>query len=219
MSMEAVVGIAQLRASDLAYQRLREMILDLRLPPGVIVNEQELSAQLELGRMPVREAIARLAADRFVIVHPRRNTQVAAISLNDIRSIFDAREAVECGMAYIAARQASATDLDALRQLVEGSGQARAATDHDAFLRDDYEIHAFLVRMVRNPLLQDVADRLLLHNLRFWRSHWAVGPVRHGAMITHADLLAALEAHDPERAEQAMRTHITASRQLLQSSL
>src|SRR4051794_29632429 len=107
MSMEAVVGIAQLRASDLAYQRLREMILDLRLPPGVIVNEQELSAQLELGRMPVREAIARLAADRFVIVHPRRNTQVAAISLNDIRSIFDAREAVECGMAYIAARQAS----------------------------------------------------------------------------------------------------------------
>jgi DNA-binding GntR family transcriptional regulator len=217
--MEAGVGIAQLRASDLAYQRLREMILDLRLQPGVIVNEQELSAQLELGRMPVREAIARLATDRFVVVHPRRSTQVAAISLNDVRIIFDAREAVECGMAYIAARQASATDLDALRQLVEGADRAREGTDHEAFLRDDHEIHAFLVRMVHNPLLQDVADRLLLHNLRFWRSCWASGPVRHAAMVTHADLLAALEDHDSERAEEAMRAHITASRQLLQSSL
>jgi DNA-binding GntR family transcriptional regulator len=38
-------------------------------------------------------------------------------------------------------------------------------------------------------------------------------------MVTHADLLAALEDHDSERAEEAMRAHITASRQLLQSSL
>jgi DNA-binding FadR family transcriptional regulator len=38
-------------------------------------------------------------------------------------------------------------------------------------------------------------------------------------MISHANLLAALEAHDAERAEKAMREHLAASRQLLHASV
>jgi DNA-binding GntR family transcriptional regulator len=215
----ATVAIARPRASDVAYQRLREMILDLRLPPGTVVNEHDLAAGLGLGRMPVREAIARLASDRFVVVHPRRSTLVASFGLDDILAMFDAREAIECGVAHIAARRADATDLATLRQLVQDADRAREGTDHEAFLRDDHEIHAFLLRMIHNPLLQDAADRLLLHNLRFWRSHWAARPARHATMIPHADLLAALEDHDPGRAEAAMREHIAASRRLLKSCL
>ncbi len=210
--------MAQPRASDLAYDKLREMILDLRLPPGSVVNEQELAATLVLGRMPVREAIARLTSDRFITVYPRRSTVVTAIGLDDTLGIFDAREAIECGVAHIAARRALPSDLAALRGLVEAADRAREGTDAEAYLRDDHEIHAFLVHMVRNPLLQDAADRLLLHNLRFWRSYWASRPAQHATMISHAELLAALEAHDPEWAEQAMREHIAASRQLLQAS-
>lgn len=210
--------MGQPRASDVAYARLREMILDLRLPPGGVVNEQELAAALELGRMPVREAIARLASDRFITVHPRRSTLVTAISLEDTLDIFDAREAIECGVAHIAARRARPGDLATLRELVEAADRARQVTDPEAYLRDDHEIHAFLVHMVRNPLLQDAAGRLLLHNLRFWRSYWASRPAMHATMISHAGLLAALESRDPDGAEQAMREHIAASRQLLQAS-
>ena len=71
--------------------------------------------------------------------------------------------------------------------------------------------------MIRNSLLQDAAARLLQHNLRFWRSYWATHPVRHSSMLSHADLLRALEERDPEAAQKAMRDHIVASRQLLQS--
>lgn len=210
--------MARPRASDIAYEQLREMIIDLRLPPGSVVNEQELATELALGRMPVREAIARLASDRFITVHPRRSTLVTAISLDDTLDMFDAREAIECGVAHIAARRALPSDLGALRRLVEAADRAREDTDPEAYLRDDHEIHAFLVHMVRNSLLQDAADRLLLHNLRFWRSYWASRPARKPTMISHAQLLAALEGHDSERAEQAVREHIAASRRLLQSS-
>jgi DNA-binding GntR family transcriptional regulator len=76
----------------------------------------------------------------------------------------------------------------------------------------------FLAHMLRNPQLQDAADRLLLHNLRFWRSYWSSRPAQDAAMLSHADLLTALEARDPEAAEQAMRAHIAASLRLLTSS-
>lgn len=207
------------RASDLAYDELRGRILDLRLPPGAVVYEQALAAELGLGRMPVREALARLATERFVTVQPRRGTIVTAPSLEDVADMFDAREAIECGVAHIAARRATAEDLATLRRLVEAADRAREGTDHEAFLRDDHSVHAFLVHLVRNQLLQDAADRLLLHNLRFWRSYWSSRPAQMATMISHADLLRALEAGDPEAAEAAMREHIARSRALLHAAL
>jgi DNA-binding GntR family transcriptional regulator len=71
--------------------------------------------------------------------------------------------------------------------------------------------------MINNALLQDAADRLLLHNLRFWRSYFVTRPVQHGAMVSHEELITALESKDSELAERAMRGHIAASRQLLQA--
>lgn len=210
--------MAQPRASDVAYLRLREMILDLRLPPGGVVNEQELAAALDMGRMPVREAIARLATDRFITVHPRRSTLVTAISLEHTLDMFDAREVIECGVARIASGRAVPGDVASLRELIEATDRARADIDPEAYLRGDHEIHSFLVSMTRNPMLQDAAGRLLLHNLRFWRSYWTSRPARHATMISHGDLLAALEERDAEHAEQAMRDHIAASRRLLQAS-
>jgi DNA-binding GntR family transcriptional regulator len=214
-----VVVAGQPRASDLAYDELRERILDLRLPPGSLVNEQALASDLEMGRMPVREAIARLAIDRFITVLPRRGTVVTQVGLDDVLDIFEAREAIECGVAHIVANRATGADLATLRRLVEAADRARDGTDHEAFLRDDHAIHSFLVHMVRNSLLQDAADRLLLHNLRFWRTYWASRPAQHATMISHGSLLGALEKHDPEHAEKAMREHLDASRQLLRATL
>jgi DNA-binding GntR family transcriptional regulator len=207
------------RASDTAYEELRERILDLRLPPGTVVHEQSLAAELGLGRMPVREALARLAVDRFVTVQPRRGTIVTAPSLEDVAAMFDAREAIECGVAHIAARRATPEDLATLGRLIAAADRAREGTDHEAFLRDDHAVHVFLVHLVHNPLLQDAADRLLLHNLRFWRSYWATRPARMTTMISHADLLAALQKGDPDAAEAAMREHLARSRQLLHADL
>lgn len=206
------------RGSDVAYASLLERILDLRLPPGTAISEQAVAAELGLSRMPVHEAVARLAGDRFVTVLPRRGSVVTSFGLQEVLDLFDAREAIECGVAHIAARRASDENLRALRSLVEAADKARAGTDHLEFLRDDHEIHLSLVRMVRNPLLRDAGDRLLLHNLRFWRSYWSARPAQHAAMLSHADLLTALEARDPEGAEQAMRAHIAASVRLLASS-
>jgi DNA-binding GntR family transcriptional regulator len=132
--------------------------------------------------------------------------------------MFQAREAIECGVVHIVAKRATKDDLAALRKLVQAADRAREGTDHERFLRDDHAIHSLLVHMVRNALLQDAADRLLMHNLRFWRTYWASRSAQPTTMISHADLLSALEERDSEQAEAAMREHLAASRRLLNAS-
>ncbi|MCU1471065.1 MAG: GntR family transcriptional regulator [Glaciihabitans sp.] len=218
MTQEWVAGGDKPRASELAYDDLRDRIVNLRLPPGSLVNEQAMANELGLGRMPVREAIARLVTDRFITVLPRRGAVVSPVGLDDVLNMFEAREAIECGVAYIVAKRATSEDLDTLRELVKAADGAREGKDHEAFLHDDHAIHAFLVHMVRNSLLQDAADRLLLHNLRFWRLYWGSRPAQTSTMMSHSDLVTAIEAHDPEAAAKAMREHLTASLFLVQSS-
>lgn len=90
--------MAPQRASDTAYHLIRSMILDLKLPPGTFLNEQSLADELGYGRVPVREALARLAQDRFITVIPRRGTEVTALRLEDVLDMFEAREAIQCGV-------------------------------------------------------------------------------------------------------------------------
>lgn len=203
------------RASDEAYAWLLERILDLRIPPGSVVNEQQLALEIGLGRMPVREALARLSVDRFTTVMARRGTVVTSLSLQGVLDMFEAREAIQCGVAHIAARKASDHDLAVLGKLIASAENARRDREALAFLSDDHEIHLFLIQMINNELLQDAAERLLKHNLRFWRSYWATRAAQPANMVSHRPLLSALQARDSGRAEQAMRRHIRQSRQLL----
>lgn len=208
----------ELRASEIAYNELLERIVDLRLPPGSVINEKAMGMSLGLGRMPVREAIARLATGRFLTVLPRRGAVVSPIGLADVLDMFEAREAIECGVVYIVAERATTDELATLRDLVARADGARTGTDHETYLRTDHAVHAYLVHMVHNGLLQDAADRLLLHNLRFWHLYWSNRPAQPSTMMSHTHLVEALEAHDPEGAARAMRSHLVASRALVQEA-
>lgn len=86
---------------------------------------------------------------------------MSAVGFDDVVDMFEAPEAIECGVVHIVAGRATRDELFTLRSLVRAADRARAGTDREAFLRDDHAIHAMLVRLVRNSLLQDPAGRLL----------------------------------------------------------
>jgi DNA-binding GntR family transcriptional regulator len=193
------------------------MLLDLRLSPGTVVNELALAGELEMGRMPVHEALARLASDGFLTVLPRRGTVVAAFTLKDVLDLFEAREAIECGAVHIAARRATDDDVAALAKLINTANRARTETEPETYLDADYQIHLFLVRILNNSMLQDQVERLLMHNLRFWRFYFSSRTVRMTAMLSHDELLVALRERDGDAAQSAMRLHIADSRGMLQA--
>lgn len=197
--------------SDCAYEKLLALIVDLTFAPGTFLNEQALATQLSFGRTPVREALARLSRDRFVSILPRRGIVIAPLTFDDVLDMFEARETIECGIAFIAAAHVTDSDVEVLKGLVTAADQARRVLDPEKFLMADMAVHNFLVHMIRNPILHEAADRLLLHNLRFWRLYWRDRPAPIESMLSHANLLSAFESGDSQTAEKAMREHLQAS--------
>src|SRR5699024_10255537 len=92
-----------MRASDRAYARLREEIIDGALEPGTVLGEVEQSARLGISRTPLREALARLVADGLAETSRGRGLLVTAVSLAEAPRLFDLRIALET----LAARRAA----------------------------------------------------------------------------------------------------------------
>lgn len=93
------------RASDRAYASLRSDILEWRLPPGSVLTEVEQSLRLGVSRTPLREALARLAADGLTAGHSGRGMVVTDISLDHVCELFELRSALECRAAELAAER------------------------------------------------------------------------------------------------------------------
>ncbi|WP_320781998.1 GntR family transcriptional regulator, partial [Streptomyces sp. CRN 30] len=86
-----------------AYDTLRRRIVEGELQPGQRLVERDLAAELEVSRIPLREALRLLEADGLVVLVPRRGALVAPFAPADVRHLFDVRESLEALAARLAA--------------------------------------------------------------------------------------------------------------------
>lgn len=101
------------RASDVAYARLRSEIIDWQLEPGTPLGEIETAARLGVSRTPVREALARLTAEGLVS-SVSRTARVAPLSRELVIELYELREALETSAARLAARRRDPARFEAL---------------------------------------------------------------------------------------------------------
>jgi DNA-binding GntR family transcriptional regulator len=203
------------RQSDGAISMLRMLIVTMALEPGSLIDEPVLAQRIGFGRTPLREAIYRLADERLVIILPRRSVIVAPISINDLQQIFEARIALECAAARLAAERIKPGQLTALQERERSLAELSESTDTDVFARwadCHFEFHYLLAQACANEYLFDGIRSLLPTSLRL-----NFFLFRHGAMATdrannHAAIVAALQDGDCDAADAALQRHISGAK-------
>jgi DNA-binding GntR family transcriptional regulator len=108
-----------MKQGDVVYEHLREDIVEMRLAPGSVLNEVELTERLSVSRTPLREAIQRLAREGLVHTTHGRGTTVAEISLDDVVKLVQMREALEPYAARLCARRSNRSVFEGLRVELE----------------------------------------------------------------------------------------------------
>ncbi|TMV08378.1 GntR family transcriptional regulator, partial [Arenibacterium halophilum] len=103
-----------------AYTVLRDRIVLLEIPPGSMISENSLGAELGLSRTPVREALKRLEREYLVSIMPRRGIVVTKVDLQSQIQLLEMRRGIELRLILRAAERASPQQRTAMQALVPG---------------------------------------------------------------------------------------------------
>ncbi|GAA5173186.1 GntR family transcriptional regulator [Pseudonocardia eucalypti] len=193
--------------ADRAYDALRDMIVTLRLPPGTPINEERLSAELGVGRTPLRDALKRLEAESLVLIYPRRGTFVTEVNITDHGLIADVRRQLEGHAARRAAERLTAADRARLAELLETVRDRAGTLDRAGGMRLDTEIHRAVYACAHNRYLEATLEHYYNLSLRIWYLFLERLPeVDHTGHMS--PLIEAILAGDPERAHRLAVRHV-----------
>ena len=162
VALAAPTPPGQALIAERAYHELRDRIVKLQLAPGTVLREDELMAELGIGRTPLREAVKRLALEGFVAVQPRRGTYVTEVDAAEIVHITEVRAELESYAAQLAARRMDAGARRAAEALLEQIEAMAGADDQEALMALDERIHSFVWQASGNPVPDQHARALLL---------------------------------------------------------
>lgn len=199
-----------MRASEKAYEALREDIIEWRLLPGAVLGEVEQSERLGVSRTPLREALSRLTAEGLTRAAGGRGVVVTDISLADIDELFELRETLECKAAALAARRGDAALFEQLqKELLDAPGLIGA---HDPARHDYYglvgRLDTAIDAAISNSYLAQAMRSLRIHLVRVRRLAADDAERLTAAAGEHAAIAEAIAARNPRLAEAATTLHL-----------
>jgi len=203
---EAMIS-AQASAEWVA-ERLRDMIVKGDLPPGARIVERRISADLNVSRTPVREALKLLRADGLIEISMHRGAQVTRYTEKEAEDLFDLISVIEGLAAERLARRLTGQTLRRLERLHARMLDEYAAGDASAYFDMNTEIHDTIVDEAGNPVLAESHRRVMVRARRGrfmaildadrWRQ----------AVEEHEAVMAAFRARDVQSAGEIWRTHL-----------
>jgi DNA-binding GntR family transcriptional regulator len=203
------IGERHLSLRDQVLAELRNRIVDAQYRPGERLTEDRLAEDFGVSRNPVREALRVVEAEGFVELHPRRGAVVASPDERTMRDMFAARAVLEPLAARIAAERATDEQLHALRDLLDQARDATAAGDFERVAELNTRLHGAVAVLSGNRWLVQFSTSMYRH------VHWVFrlgAPTRAAhSWEEHVRLVEALEARDPDAAEQAAVDHVHAA--------
>jgi DNA-binding GntR family transcriptional regulator len=200
--------------TDVAYERLRERIMNGSLPPGTTLKQEQLALEFGLSTTPLREAIRRLESEGLVTTSAHREVLVSQVALADLLAVYEVRENLDPVAASLAASRRSNDEAQQITSLAKGIA---IGSTEDALMANR-KFHTAIYRASHNPILIDVLDNLWDRSDRHRR---LIGDLAHSANVTgeHIELAQAILRQDARLAGSLMRAHVRNAKRLAQHGL
>jgi DNA-binding GntR family transcriptional regulator len=186
---------AKVSLSQLAYDKLEEMLVSLELKPGHIYSEKELTNIMGYGRTPLREALQKMSNIDLVEIIPRMGIKISEIILYRQLAILEARRPLDELIAKCAARRATDEQKEVLIAMAIEMEKATEDQNIKEYLRLDHMFDELLLEASRNIFLTRALDPLHIHCRRFWAQYQRYDDLNKTAVL-HEKLMRAVANGD-----------------------
>ncbi len=197
------------QAAPQVFERLRDMIVSLLLPPGSPLSRAALAAQFGVSSTPIRDALMRLEEEGLVDVFPQHATVVSRIDVRLAQQAHFLRQALELEIVRLVAGSHAETLGTELTRMIARQQQFAKAGAFEQFMAADNDFHAQLYAAADKLDLWSLVRSRSGHIDRLRRLHLpspgkAQDIVRHHRLITRA-----IDAGEPDEAQRYLRTHLS----------
>jgi DNA-binding GntR family transcriptional regulator len=184
--------------SQKIFHEIEERIVQRTYPPGLHLAEDEIAEQLGVSRTPVREAFRMLSHAGWLDIQPHAGAYVRNPTMDEVRQVFEVRQTLEDRAASLAARNITSTGLRDLQKLLHRGWKEVHKNNRRQVTLLNSTFHARIAIASRNQIvarfLENLDKQLQWHvsavAMQRGKSSWR----------EHEEILAAIEAHDPDRA-------------------
>ena len=193
---------------EIIYDTIRERIIIGEYEPGLRLVAKDLAEELDVSRMPVREALARLASTGLVELVPYKGAIVNKLTADDYIEIFHIRSALEGLAARLACDNLTNEDLEKLQSVHEAEKKLIDHQDDDTeFQKVNRIFHSTIWQRTNSTRLQQLLSNLYSEAAQY-RHMTVILPGRLKEICDEHDrVLSAFKERDSELAEMRMREH------------
>lgn len=188
----------------MAYDIIREGILDGTLPPGMKLRQETLADSIGISRVPVRSALIQLEADGLVEVLPRRGAVVRALSLSEANEVYQLRILLEREALRISMSEMNPERLEHLRELAQ---RADDTSEGSEFVAARTAFYSALYDSEHRPLTWELIEQLRLKLGRYVLGWRLVSHSDHHE--SHSHLMDMIASGDVEGSSAMLEAHLT----------
>ena len=211
------------RLSDKVTEAILATIASNRLKPGdLLPPERELGRQFGVSRTVIREAVRALAAKGLLEVRGGSGVRIVAVDEGTVREsmrhfvhgsrleygkVDEVRRVLEVAAAGIAAERATEADIATMDETI--LALENECHDLERSVRHDLAFHRAIATATHNELFLGLHDSMGEMLLEVRRRNLSKGREERRLVVgMHRRIRDGIAAHDPERAQQAMRDHL-----------
>lgn len=157
-SLEGAAAVRQRRTTqELVVEFLRDAILSNRLAGGAHLVQDKIASELNVSRVPVREALLQLEAEGLVRMEAHRGASVVWLSPDEIQEIFEIRSLLVTAAVRRVVPHLTDSQLRRLRRI---ASRQEHETNMVVRARLNTSFYAILFEGLNRPRMRDLMDKL-----------------------------------------------------------
>ena len=208
------------KLKDLIMKMLFDDIISLKIAPGSRINVNQIASAMGISRTPVVEAVVGLIEAGFIVNRPEASgSYVLELSLKDMISLYQVRDAIESEAAFLCAHNAEDSTIRELTRLADAFRDSVIMHDIRGMKDTDMPFHRMIIESCGNTYLIRSYEQIVPYLTRYQasmlefigRSSNDQNPWLSGVKYNHTALVSAIRLRLPELARQSMKDHIASS--------
>ena len=202
-----------------AYKEIKWRIVYGTYRPGAHLSEATLARVHKTSRTPIREALARLSEEQYVVWDAGRGFVIAPVTVSMIRNTFQVRRMLEGAAAGLAAELATPDQLREMRDVAVYHYTAGDMESYRVALARNLSFHLAVARASHNDLLVDLVQQCLLKTDRVISLGADFKPFEEGSAEEHGQIVDAVTRRDGPAARAAIERHLDRAARLMMENV